>query len=230
MITRLPIHPESLVIAAAVSSWVWMLGEAAVARRLSCCGPYPTAATDFASWIVMVGAMMLPTTTSAVRDAAQRSYRGRRSRAVLEYIFGYMTCWILAGAVFVVLRIFQFAHDLRMAAILCLLAAVWAALPVRRLWFVQCHRQIPLCPSGPRADLDAVRQGAVHGAPCFKMCWPLMFACAITGHDLIVMTGGTILTITEKRMFRLSCKPLVIGSFALAIWILLKLAIIPAGG
>jgi hypothetical protein len=49
-----------------------------------------------------------------------------------------------------------------------------------------------------------------------------MFACGITGHDLIVMTGGTVLTIAEKRMFRLNREPLVIGSFAIAAWVLVK--------
>lgn len=199
-----------------------MLGEAAVAQRLSCCGPHPTPAADLILWMVMVAAMMLPTTTAAVRDVATRSFRNRRLRVVLEYIFGYTACWILAGTVFVLLRIHPLAHDLRTAAALCLLAAVWTMLPVRAHWFVRCHRQIPLCPSGPRADLDALRQGAVHGTPCIKMCWPLMFACGITGHDLVVMIGGAVLAAAEKRMFRLDRKPLVIGAFAMAAWILAK--------
>jgi predicted metal-binding membrane protein len=222
MITALITRPDRLVIAVAALLWVWMLGEAAVAQRISCCGPFPTKASDVSSWMVMVGAMMLPTTTPAVRDVATRSYRSRRSRVVLEYLSGYMACWLLAGAVFACVRICPLAHDLRTAATFCLLAAAWAILPVRALWFVCCHRQIPLCPSGPRADLDAFRQGAIHGIPCIKMCWPLMFACAITGHDLVVMIGGTVLAIAEKRMFRLNRKPLVIGSFALAGWICVR--------
>ncbi len=98
----------------------------------------------------MVGAMMLPTTAPAVRDIATRSYRSRRSRSVLEYLCGYMACWLLAGVAFAFLRTCPLAHDLRTAATLCLLAAAWAVLPARALWFVRCHRQIPLCPSGPR--------------------------------------------------------------------------------
>lgn len=222
MITALRTYPDRLILAVAAMLWVWMLGEAAVARRLSCCGPFPTKAADLTSWMVMVGAMMLPTTTPAVRDVATRSYRSRRPHAVLEYLFGYLTCWLLAGVGFAFLRTCPLAHDLRTAATLCLLAAAWAVLPVRVLWFMRCHQQIPLCPSGPRADLDAVRQGAVHGIPCLKMCWPLMFACGITGHDLIVMTGGTVLAVAEKRMFRLKRKPLVFGCFALAAWIFMR--------
>jgi predicted metal-binding membrane protein len=202
--------------------WLWMLGDAASMRRISCCEPFPTSVADFTSWMVMVGAMMLPTTTPAVRDVATRSYRNRRPRAVLGYLFGYLTCWLLAGIVFVYLRTYPLAHDLRTAATLCILAAVWVALPARALWLVRCHRQIPLCPTGPHADLDAIHQGAVHGVPCLKICWPMMFACGITGHDLVVMTGGTVLAIAEKRMFRLRRRPLVIGCIVLAAWISVK--------
>jgi len=219
MITALRNHPDRLVLAVAAVLWIWMLGEAAVARRISCSGPCSTKAMDLTLWMVMVGAMMLPTTAPAVQDVALRSYRSRRLLAVLEYLLGYLVCWLLAGVGFTFLRMCPLAHDLRTAAVLCLLAAAWAVLPVRALWFMRCHRQILLCPSGTRADLDAVRQGVVHGLPCLKMCWPLMFACGITGHDLIVMAGGTALAVAEKRMFRLNRQPLVFGCFALAVWI-----------
>jgi predicted metal-binding membrane protein len=222
MITALQMHADRLVVAVAALLWLCMLGEAAAGRRISCCEPFPTRAADFTAWMTMAGAMMLPTTAPAVRDVATRSYRRRRPRAVLAYLLGYMACWLLAGVVFAFLRTCPLAHDLRTAAILCLLAAAWAVLPARALWFMRGHRQIPLCPSGPRADLDAVCQGAVHGVPCLKMCWPLMFACGMTGHDLVVMTGGTVLAITEKRMFRLRRKPLVIGCVALAAWIFVR--------
>jgi predicted metal-binding membrane protein len=222
MMALLQSRPDRLVISLAMLSWVWMLGEATAAHRLSCCAPHPTPAVDLMSWTLMVGAMMLPTTIPAVRDVATRSFRSRRIRVVLEYILGYAACWTLAGTVFLLLRFYPLAHDLRTAAALCLLAAAWIALPVRSRWFAGCHRQIPLCPSGPRADVDALRQGAVHGGPCIKMCWPLMFACGVTGHDLVVMIGGATLAAAEKRMFRLNRKPLIFGALALAAWILVK--------
>jgi hypothetical protein len=37
MITALRTYPDRLVLAVAAVLWVWMLGEAAVARRISCC-------------------------------------------------------------------------------------------------------------------------------------------------------------------------------------------------
>jgi predicted metal-binding membrane protein len=213
---------ERLVLAIASLSWGCMIFEAGGSGRLSCCEPHPTTVVEIRAWMLMVAAMMLPTTTFAVRDVAIRSFRSRRLRAVLGYLSGYMTCWFLAGTVFLLIRLHPLAHDTRIAAALCLLSAFWAMLPARALWFTRCHRQIPLCPSGLRADLDTFHQGAFHGTFCVKMCWPLMFACGITGHDIVVMIGGAALAVSEKRMFRLDRKPLVLGALTLGVWVLVK--------
>jgi hypothetical protein len=71
MITSLKTYPDRLALAVAAVSWVWMLGEAAVGRRISCCEPFPTTAADLTLWMVMVGAMMLPTTTCPLTAAEE---------------------------------------------------------------------------------------------------------------------------------------------------------------
>ena len=91
-------HPERLVLALAVASWAWMLGRAALDRRMSCCAPNPTVAEELGAWTGMVAAMMLPTTLESLRDVAARSYRDRRVRAVLAYALGYLAWWALLGA------------------------------------------------------------------------------------------------------------------------------------
>ncbi len=179
-------------------------------------------AADFLAWMLMAGAMMLPTTLPAVDDVTRRSYRRRRLIAAVEYVAGYMACWGTAGALFVLLRLHPLAHDRGAATLACLLAALWALLPERRIWFAQCHRQIPLCPAGWRADWDAFRQGTTQGVPCVKMCWLLMLACGISEHDWVMMIGGTILAVREKRTFRLNRSPILVGSLALAVWLLVR--------
>ncbi len=176
-------------------------------------------AADFFDWMLMVGAMMLPTTLPAIDDVVRRSYRRRRWRATLEYAVGYSACWGIAGVAFALLRLHPSLHDRRIAALACLLAAVWAFLPARRIWFARCHRQIPLGPVGWRADWDALRQGAAHGVPCIPMCWLLMAACGIADHDWLVMLGATALAIWEKRMFRPYRPPNVVGSLIFAAWL-----------
>jgi predicted metal-binding membrane protein len=222
MKTTFHVQPDRIIIGLSTIAWLWMLGEAAAARRLACCGPHPSAAEDMVAWLGMVVSMMMPTTIPAVRDIAARSYRVRRLRAVSGYLLGYMACWLTLGVAFVALRQFTVAHASRSDTVLCLIGAVWALLPTRRLWFLQCHRQIPLCPVGFRADLDAFRQGTVNGVFCVAMCWPLMIACALSGHSLALMVGGMALVVFEKRMFRLKRWPLVLGALLLAACTLMR--------
>src|SRR6185369_11084639 len=158
-------------------------------------------------------------------DVAARSYRNRRWRAVLGYLVGYAACWIGLGAIFAVLRLWPWAHSLTTAAALCFVSAAWAFVPARALCFARCHRQIPLAPVGLRADVDVFRQGVVQCVPCIKMCWMLMVACAITGHDLALMAGGTLMTTAEMRMFRLNRRFIVLGSVGLGMWVIVKMAI-----
>lgn len=158
-------RPELIAITLVVASWGYMLTEAMAARRLSCCTPHPTLGEDALAWLGMTLAMMVPTRIASVRDVARRSYRTRRLRAVTGYLFGYLAWWCLLGAAVVVVRRFSFLHEPRTATLLCVVGAVWVLLPVRERWFRACHRRIPLCPVGWRADLDALRQGLVNGAP-----------------------------------------------------------------
>lgn len=215
-------HPERLAILVSVAVWVWMIADAAATRRLTCCPPHASTAEDFTAWLAMVIAMMLPAAIAGASSVARRSYRARRVRAVLAYYLGYLFWWMLVGIVFAAARRSPALHDMRAATGLCLFAATWALIPARDRWFAQCHRQIPLCPVGARADLDALRQGTAHGAPCVRMCWPLMLACAVTGHDLLLMIVGTAVTLIEKRMFRLDRRPQAVAALALGAWTALK--------
>ena len=149
--------------------------------------------------MLMVAAMMLPTTTFAVRDVATRSFRSRRLRAVIGYLSGYMTCWFLAGTVFLLIRLHPLAHDIRIAAAFCLLQHPGRTLPARALWFMHATVRSPYAHLVCRADLDTFHQGAFHGTLCVKMCWPLMFACGITGHDIVVMIGGATLAVSREK-------------------------------
>jgi predicted metal-binding membrane protein len=172
------------------------------------------------SWTAMVMAMMVPTLVEGMRDVSLRSYRVRRHRAIVMYVVGYLACWLAAGLPVAVLRQWPATHDRRAATVAFMFAAGWSLLPWRARWHVRCHRKIALAPTGCRADLDALRQGAVNGVPCVVICWPLMVACALTGHELLAMVGGACLTLVEKRMFRPRPLPIALGAGALAAWTL----------
>jgi predicted metal-binding membrane protein len=213
-------HLARLPLLLAALSWAWMLGHALTSDRMTCCQPRSTALEELIGWGGMAVAMMLPTTLESAKSVAARSYRSRRLRAVLGYLLGYLSCWAVLGVPLLALRQLGVLHEMPAATALCVFAALWALLPERERWHRLAHRQIVLCPLGWRADRDAFKQGAVQGWPCVALCWPLMFACAITGHNLVLMVAGTALTVFEKRMFRLRRKPLVIAAMLMAAWTL----------
>jgi hypothetical protein len=211
---------EWFAIALIAGAWGYMLLHAVAARRFACCPVDPSASEDLLGWMAMAIAMMLPAKLAAIRDVAARSYRARRVRAVCGYMIGYLAWWLAAGVVVLGIRAWSGAHEIRTATVLCVVAAVLAMLPLRARLFRLCHRSIPLCPVGVRADRDAIWQGGVHGWPCVATCAPLMLACTITGHNLVMMAGGTVLALVESRMFRLERRPLVVGALLLAAWTL----------
>lgn len=208
------------MIAAITAAWGYMLAHAVSARRFACCPAYPTAGEELIGWLAMAVAMMLPSKLAAVRDVAARSYRARRVRAACGYMVGYLAWWLAAGVIVLAVRSLPASHEIRTATWLCAIAAVLAILPLRARLFRLCHRTIALCPVGWRADRDAIRQGSLHGWPCVATCWPLMLACTITGHNLVMMAAGTALAYLESQMFRLERRPLVAGAILLGAWTL----------
>jgi hypothetical protein len=212
---RLALHPERLALALAALAWAWMVGHAAVAHRFACCASTPSWPEDLLGWTAMVAAMMVPARLAQLRDVAARSYRARRLRAVVAYLLGYFAWWVALGIAVCTAR--GLAVPLPGATAFAVLAAGWALLPIRERWHRRCHRRIPLYPLTWRADLSAFHQGAVNGAPCAAMCWPLMVACTITNHNLIMMVVCTALVAFESRMRRLRRAPLVLGALGVAV-------------
>lgn len=188
-----------VVLGLAALAWLWMLGDAVAGQRLTCCAPYPSTAEDAVGWIAMVVAMMLPTTVDTLADLVRRTYRARRRRAAALYLAGFLCWWMVLGAALLVARHYTVWHETRTVVVLCAVAVPWAFVPWRARWHADCERRILLYPVGLRADRDAFRQGAVHGAACVKMCWPLMLACAVSNHSLLLMIAGTVLVVREKR-------------------------------
>ncbi len=143
------------------------------------------------NWLVMIVAMMLPIQIGNVRRTAERSLWSRRHRAIACYLLGYAGVWILA-----VLPLawasaeFGLTHRIDWmggSAAGLLIAATWLVSPWKSVAARMCHRTLPLAPHGWKADLDCLRYGTISGRGCVFNCWPLMLACWLSGHSLIVM-------------------------------------------
>jgi predicted metal-binding membrane protein len=141
-------------------------------------------ATALPLWIAMVALTMVPSAAPFARHVALNSLRRRRTRAVGEFVGGYLAMWVAFGGMAVAVlpavppRVF-------VAAVL-VLAAGWQVSPLHRTVVRGCHRTWPLPASGARAEFAAVRFGVAHGGNCVALCWCLMLAtCCAPGPPLL---------------------------------------------
>jgi predicted metal-binding membrane protein len=195
------LHPEWWSRAVCGIAWVVMLvhGWRNAAHNSS---HWMTFAQELAFWMLMVAAMMLPLVIRNVWVTAAGSLWIRRHRAIAGFLAGYFVPWLALGLVASTLREAAWSHTAYAAAIGFGTAAIWQRTPMHKRALSNCHLTVPLAPVGWRADLDCLRFGGTIGAACVASCWPLMLACAFTGHGLIAMTGGTAVSALERWSFR----------------------------
>jgi hypothetical protein len=179
---------------------------------------------EFLHWGLMVVAMMVPLMLEPLRWVAFQSYRHRRHRAMLLFLLGFLLPWMVVGIGVAGLRTLDWSHNPLLASGTFGLAALWVLVPVRMQALVCCHLRLPLAPAGWKADRDCLRFSFLVGASCVGVCGLLMLACALTGHNLIAMLGGTVLGALEYRAFRPPTRPIVAGTLLLAAWFLLPLS------
>lgn len=169
---------------------------------------------ELISWTVMVVAMMLPLTVNGTRVTAVRSLWARRHRAILFFILGYLSAWLLAGMIVCgVIVIFHtnmwFRPTLAVSAAFSS-AALWEFTTAKRRALRSCHRTIPLAPRGWRATADCLRYGWVIGGNCLVNCGALMLACTMARHSMAAMVGTGSIMVVERYGTR--PKPAVISA------------------
>lgn len=209
------LHPEWWSKALCGLAWVVMLGHGwqHAAHQLH----HPmTFGQELSYWLVMVGAMMLPLVMGRVWVTAAGSLWVRRHRAIAGFLLGYFSPWLVFGAAAAVLRGASLTHTYAAPALGFLTAAVWQLTPMHRRALTACHRTVPLAPVGWRADRDCLHFGAAVGNACVWSCWPLMLACALAGHGLIALAGGTAVSAAERWSFRLRKRVVPAATLAIA--------------
>lgn len=177
-----------------------LAGLAFAARAALAAFDWPSALSH---WLLMIGAMMLPMAAMAVRHVAFRSFRHRRGRAMAGFLLGYVSTWLAAGPFYLAAALL--AHLAFGGAILLPLAAslavavAWQASRAKRRALRQCHRTVPLAPSGWRADRACLAFGFAHGRSCLTSCWALMLVPAAAGHHPAPMLLVALLALCERR-------------------------------
>jgi type IV secretory pathway VirB2 component (pilin) len=182
---------------------------------------------ELLGWMLMVAAMMLPLVMHAVRIAASHSLWARRHRAIAGFLLGYFAPWLVVGVVVAGLKEGWWARGYLAAALGFVGSALWLRTPAHRRALSACHRTLPLAPVGWRADRDCMRYGGTIGFACVWSCWPLMLACAFAGHGLIAMTGGMVVSATERWSFRPRRRAAAMGTLAIASYYLVLAVLFP---
>jgi predicted metal-binding membrane protein len=168
-------------------------GEATTASLLG-------AALGSGAWVLMTIAMMGPAAMSGVRHTRLNSLRRRQTVAIAEYAAGYLAPWWVFGLILLaLLRLPGWTPSWGAAAVTLAIAALWQLTPWKRRCLRECHRSIPLPPSGWRADYASIRFGLRNGVWCVGSCWTLMTVMvAVAGAHLWWTLALTVVVTAER--------------------------------
>ena len=168
-----------------------------------------------AVWLVMIGAMMLPTVVPMVRLFGAVTARAPGPTAArLTFLAGYLAVW----AAFAVLALLadQAVHalvatwawlaarpDLLLGATL-VLAGAFQFSPLKNACLTACRNPVGfLWQHYRRGAAGAWRLGLRHGVSCLGCCWALMLVMIGTGiGSLAWMAGLTAVMVIEKTARR----------------------------
>jgi hypothetical protein len=210
-------RPEWWVVAIGLASWGWVAREG-LTRSTHAMHHGAGLGADVVAWQLMVLAMMLPTLAMKTRDVALRCFAERRHYSMAVFLVSYLAPWSIFGAVVLALRQLPWMHAPYTVVVLCAVATVWAIVPLRERAMMSVYTYAPvIAPDGWEATRDCATAGLAVGASCILSCWPLMLACAASGHDLAVVAVGGAIAFVESRSFRPPTRLVLAASAALTV-------------
>ena len=180
-------------------------------------------------WVVMMGAMMLPSVAPAV--GVHRRVMRRRARGGANvtgwsaaFVTGYLAAWTAVGVVaFVALQLLSATlgdlsdADLasRLIAPTALVAAVYQATPLKRTCLRRCRSPFDFLLSRWREGRGgALRMGAEHGAYCVGCCVLLMAVLVAFGAASVTWMALVAAAIAGEKLLP---PRLLAGGMALAV-------------
>ena len=210
-------RPEWWVVAIGLVSWGWIAREGLV-RSDHAMHHAASRGSDLVAWQVMVLAMMLPTLAMKTRDVALRCFEERRHYSMAVFLAGYLAPWSVFGAAALALRQLPWMQAWYTIVLLCAVATVWTIVPLRERAMMSVYTYAPvIAPEGWDATRDCATAGVAVGASCIVSCWPLMLACAASGHDLALVAVGGAIAFVESRSFRPPTRLVLAASAALTV-------------
>ena len=210
-----------LLVALAVSAWLalWIWGSSPYGRYLhheGGIGPLPIEASLFAAgWLLMIVAMMLPSSVPLVMTfGALVRRRERPGTLVCLLLVGYLVVWTGFGlAAWVLDRGIHAAvdalpwlaaHPELIIGTTLLAAGLWQFSPLRDRCLDECRSPLGFVMNrwrGVSERREALMIGIAHGAFCVGCCWSLMlvmFGVGLANVAAMLILGG--LTAIEKNL------------------------------
>jgi predicted metal-binding membrane protein len=185
--------------APALVAWglLWWWGSSPVGHwfRHDDRGGHPILLLVLVGWVVMIAAMMLPTTAPLLRVFVRIiGHRAHRHRLVWLLIAGYASVWTLVGAVAIigdslVHRVVNAssmlsAHPRLVAGTVFLLAGAYQFTPLKKRCLTSCRSPFLFVAQRWRGRDDrweSYRLGIDHGWYCVGCCWSLMLLMFAVG-------------------------------------------------
>jgi predicted metal-binding membrane protein len=194
----------ALLLALAIVGWWWTARE----MRGMDAGPWTDLGTlgwFVAVWVVMMGAMMLPSVAPTVALYSVMT-RSRSLRSPLVFAAGYLVAWAGVGvlAFLVASGGGRISHDLLawdrggrwVAGATLVVAAAYELTPLKDACLGKCRSPLGFLLGAWRTGrLGAFEMGARHGAWCIGCCWALMaslFALGIMSLVWMAVVAGLI--------------------------------------
>lgn len=196
-------HPEVLVVLLASAALAWWLAVERMSGMDAGPGtPLGTLGWFTGSWVLMMAAMMLPSSApTLIAYVAATEQPG--PRRWMPFTCGYLLAWALAGVL--AYAIFELGHDLLGGALawraggswaaagVLVAAAVYQLMPLKRLCLARCRGALVQPRREPRAG--ALEMGVRSGGWCIGCSWGLMaalFALGVMSLDWMALIAALI--------------------------------------
>lgn len=209
-----------LLVALASSAWValWLWGASPYGRYLhheGGVGPLPFEASLFtAGWVLMIIAMMLPSSVPLVMTFGLLVRRRRPGVLVALLLAGYLAvwagfglaAWVLDRGIHVAVDALPWlaAHPQLILGTTLLAAGLWQFSPLRNRCLDECRSPLGFVMNrwrGVSERREAFAMGIAHGAFCVGCCWSLMlvmFGVGLANVAAMLAFGG--ITAVEKNL------------------------------
>jgi len=210
-----------LLVALAASAWLalWLWGTSPYGRYLhheGGVGPLPIEAALFAAgWVLMIIAMMLPSSVPLVITFAMLVRRRRRPGVLVVLLLaGYLAvwagfglgAWLLDRGIHAAVDALPWLaeHPQLILGSTLLAAGLWQFSPLRDRCLDECRSPLGFVLNrwrGVNERREAFAMGIAHGAFCVGCCWSLMlvmFGVGLANVAAMLVLGG--LTAVEKNL------------------------------